>query len=222
MQIDIENVTKHYGKKQVLKGVSFSAGAGECIGIIGKNGSGKSTLLSTLAGVIKPSTGTFTADGENLFLNDKLRKESVAYVPQGTPLIEALSAKDNLRMWYSKDAMQESLSNGFLKVLGIDEYINVTVSKMSGGMKKRLSIGCAINSNPSILLLDEPSAALDLICREAIYDYFNAFIKKGGTLILATHEIREIEMCDKCFLLKDGVLSKYDYDGNVAALAGLL
>ena len=136
MDFEIKNITKSYGKKTPLKDVSFSVGDSRCVGILGKNGSGKSTLLSTLAGVLRCDGGEFLYNGENLFKNPKKLSEAVGYVPQGTPLFEELSAKDNLLLWYDRKTLNEELSCGILKMLGIDEFINVPVRKMSGGMKK--------------------------------------------------------------------------------------
>lgn len=222
MQVHIADIHKRYGKKQILSGAGFDAKGGDCIGLIGKNGSGKSTLLSILAGVVRADSGCFLIDGKDCLADDALRQKEVAYVPQGTPLLDELTARDNLRMWYSKEALEESLSNGFLKMLGIDEFLDVTVNRMSGGMKKRLSIGCAIHHNPRVLLLDESSSALDLICREEIYSYFRAFRENGGLLILVTHELREIEQCSHCYLLKDQTTVAYDYDSDIERLTSLL
>ena len=197
MHISVKDIKKRYGKKEVLKDINFSASNGECIGIIGKNGSGKSTLISILAGIIRADAGSFFVDDKDALKEDSVRHEKVAYVPQGTPIIEELSAWDNLRMWYRQDDLKKQLENGFLKVLGIDEFLNVTVNKMSLGMKKRLSIGCAINNDPKVLLLDEPTAALDLVCKEAVYAYLRAFMESGGILILATHDIYEIGIYGK-------------------------
>ncbi len=218
MEISISGVNKSYGKKTVLKDLNLTASSGECVGIIGRNGTGKSTLLSTLAGVIMPDNGTFMIDDKNAFTDENIRHSEVAYVPQGTPLIEELSALDNLKMWYEEDALKKSLKDGFLNLLGINDFLDVSVNKMSGGMKKRLSIGCAINNNPSILLLDEPTAALDIICREAVYEYFKAFREKGGILIIATHVIHEISKCTKTYILKDGSLESYTFNDDVSDL----
>ncbi len=87
--------------------------------------------------------------------------------------MEELSAWDNLRLWYSRDALKRELESGVLKMLGIDTFLKVPVRKMSMGMKKRLSIGCAVYGNPDILLLDEPTAALDIVCKESIYAYID-------------------------------------------------
>ncbi len=220
--IEIKNVKKKYGKHTVLSGVDFTVEPGEIVGILGENGSGKSTLLTILAGLQKPNSGFFNIDGKDLLKNTKLRNELVAYVPQETPLITELTAWDNLRMWYKPDRLKKELQDGFLAMLGIDQFIKVPVNQMSGGMKKRLTIGCAINSRPKLMLLDEPTAALDLVCKERIYTYFEQFKRQGGSLIIATHEVQEIELCDKCFILKEGKLVPYKYDGDIPHLIGRL
>ncbi len=220
--MEICNIKKSYGKKNVLKDISFTAKNGECIGILGGNGSGKSTLMEIMAGIIKPDGGSFTAFGTDFLKNGTKRSELVGYVPQSTPLIEELSALDNLRLWYDGETMRASLGGGVLSMLGINEFLKVTVSKMSGGMKKRLSIGCSVAHNPRILLLDEPGAALDLVCKESIADYLISFKSSGGIVILATHDIQEISLCDRLFILKNGELTPYRFDGNVHRLAELL
>lgn len=220
--IEIKGIKKKYGKHRVLENVNLEIEQGKIVGILGENGSGKSTLLTILAGLQRPDAGFFNIDGRDLLRNGKLRNELVAYVPQESPLISELTAWDNLRMWYKPDRLKKELSDGFLAMLGIDQFIKVPVNQMSGGMKKRLTIGCAINSDPKILLLDEPTAALDLVCKERIYTYFEQFKRRGGTLILATHEVQEIELCDQCYILKNGQFSSYKYDGDIPHLIGRL
>ncbi len=220
--IEIKGIRKSYGKHKVLDGVDFTVEPGEIVGILGENGSGKSTLLTILAGLQRPDGGFFNIDGKDLLKNTRLRNDLVAYVPQETPLIAELTAMDNLKMWYKTDRLKKELDNGFLKLLGIDQFLKVPVNQMSGGMKKRLTIGCAINSNPKLMLLDEPTAALDLVCKEKIYNYFQQFRNQGGSLIIATHEVQEIELCDKCFIIKDGKLVPYRYDGDIPHLIGRL
>lgn len=218
----IENIKKKYGKKTVLEGVSLTAEKGMCIGILGTNGSGKSTLLSILAGIQKSDGGEFSYNGIGLLKNTKKRSEIVGYVPQSTPLLDELNAYDNLKLWYTAEDMEKSLSSGVLAMLGIQKFLKVPVCKMSGGMKKRLAIGCAVAHNPQILLLDEPSAALDLVCKERISNYLLDFKAQGGIIILATHDVQELPLCDKLYILKNGVLGDYEYDGNVHRLAGRL
>lgn len=223
MKIELEHISKRYGRKEVLKNVTLTAQSGSCIGILGGNGCGKSTLLSVLAGIRKASSGSFIykedeKEGLDLFKNRKVRSSLIGYVPQGTPLIEELSAKDNLLIFYERRELERELERGTLKLLGIDEYIDVPVRKMSGGMKKRLSIGCAVANHPRLLILDEPSAALDLICKQSIQRYLKAYKRNGGAILLATHDEEELKLCDTWYILKNGVSIPYDYDGDVARL----
>lgn len=222
MQIEIKGLAKRYKHKEVLRDISFTAQSGSCIGILGANGSGKSTLLSILAGVQTCDRGYFGCDGIDLFQNPKKRASLVGYVPQGTPLIEELSARDNLLLWYDKETLRSELESGVLKLLGIDEFIKTTVSRMSGGMKKRLSIGCAMANRPPILLLDEPTAALDLACKERIADYLKSYRSSGGILLLTTHDVLELALCDQWYIIKDGVMQPFRYDGNVKKLVNSL
>ncbi len=221
MEIRIEHIKKSYGRKQVLRDVSFDAAEGTCTGIIGANGCGKSTLLSILAGV-RPGEGRFLLDGEDLMKEHALRQQRLGYLPQGTPLLEELSAYDNLLLWYEKDALSVSLQQGLVGELGIGSFLRVPVRKLSGGMKKRLSIACALSHDPDIILMDEPTAALDLVCRTMIADYIGRCKERGKAVILSTHEAAELSLCDRLFILKDGVLIPYEYDGDAVRLAAAL
>ena len=222
MMIEIKQIQKKYKKKAVLTDINLDVQEGSCVGILGGNGSGKSTLLSILAGVQKADNGSKMDNIKILFKNEKIREEILGYVPQGNPLMEELTAWDNLRLWYEKDELKKELDGGVLDMLGIPDFLKVPVRKMSGGMKKRLSIGCSVANHPKLLLLDEPSAALDLICKERIGNYLKDFKAQGGSIILATHDVQEIELCDVWYILKNGMLEPYLYDGNVHHLVGKL
>ncbi len=219
MTLELRDIRKRYGKTAVLRGVSFGAERGEAVGIVGANGSGKSTLLRVLAGVLRPEGGEFMWEGGDLLRSRAALERTVAYVPQGTPLIDELSALDNLRLWYRADALRASLEGGMLRELGIPDFLKTPASRLSGGMRKRLSIGCAIARDPQILLLDEPTAALDLAARERLLDYFAGFRARGGLILLATHDLRELESCSRCFMLRGGVAEPYAYDGDAQKLA---
>lgn len=224
MEMEIKGIRKNFRKKTVLKDISLTADEGKCIGILGENGCGKSTLLSILSGILKPDGGEFVWNGKNLLTDRKLRENLVGYVPQGTPLMQELTAMDNLRLWYEcagRD-LKRDLKEGVPAMLGIPEFLHVPVTKMSGGMKKRLSISCAVAHQPKILLLDEPSAALDLICKERIGNYFLEFKRQGGILLLATHDVQELPLCDEWQIMKKGTLIPYRYDGNIHTLVGKL
>ena len=216
--ITVQNIQKGYRNKPVLRGVSFTAQNGDCVGVLGGNGTGKSTLLRTLAGVLRADGGQFLWNEFDLLRDEKRREAFVGYVPPGTPLMQELSARDNLRLWYDGRALEQSLDSGVLRMLGIDRFLKTPVYKMSGGMKKRLSIGCAVAHDPRILLLDEPSTALDLVCKEQILQYLAAFRRRGGVVILSTHDVQEIGVCSSRYMLRGGVAEPYAYDGGVRRL----
>ena len=224
MELEIQKIKKHFGSKEVLKDVSFSADPGMCVGIVGKNGIGKSTLLSILAGILKPDEGSFLWQGKDLLSSRKALSQTVGYVPQGTSLMEELTAYDNLRLWYSSCGrnLKKDLSDGVPAMLDIPSFLKVPVNQMSGGMKKRLSICCSMAHNPKVLLLDEPSASLDLQAKESIHTYFREFCRQGGILLLSTHDEPEFKLCDALYLMKDGILSPITYNGDAAALAAQL
>lgn len=221
MDISVSNINKSYGRKTVLSGLSFSAKGGECIGILGENGSGKSTLFGVLTG-LQTGDGQFLCDGDDLLKNTRKRTEKVGFVPQSPPLFAELSARDNLLLWYTKKEMEDSLSGGALEMLGIGDFLTLPVYKMSGGMKKRLAIGCSIVRNPKILLLDEPTSALDIVCKEKIYEYLQEFKKNGGLVILATHDVLELGFCDDVYVLKNGKLALYEGERRIDCLVDCL
>ncbi len=222
MQIQIENISKRFGRKKVISDISMTADGGECIGILGANGSGKSTLLSILAGVQRADGGRFLCDGTDLFEDTRKRSATVGYVPQGTPLIEELTAKDNLMLWYDRKALDAELNGGVLDMLGVGDFLKVPVSKMSGGMKKRLSIGCAMAHKPPVMLLDEPTAALDLACKESISAYLESYKAVGGIILLSTHDAAELALCNRWYIIKNGTLVPFEYDGDVSRLVAEL
>ena len=220
--LEIKNITKRYKKREVMQGIDLQTTSGKCVAILGANGSGKSTLLAILAGVLKADEGEFLWQGKNLLKDSLSASKVIGYVPQGTPLLEELSAWDNLRLWYEKQDLERELKEGVLAMLGIGAFLKTPVCKMSGGMKKRLAIGCAVAGNPSVLLMDEPSAALDLECKERIINYIKDFRARGGIVLLATHDAQEIDICDEWYILKQGKLVPYAYDGNIHYLVGRL
>ena len=218
----VTDIKSSYGRRKILKGVSFTAGRGECIGIVGANGCGKTTLLSVLAGTMKPKSGAVIYDSKIAWSNvgtSRMRgnleviRGMTGYVPQENPLISELTVYDNLRLWYpDKHILNKELAQGFLSLLGIGEFSMKQVSKLSGGMKKRVSIGIAMAGMPPILLLDEPSAALDLVCKEDIHKYLQTYLERRGTIVITTHEESELSLCDKIYVMKDGILSQADRD----------
>lgn len=198
-------------KKQVLKNVNFTANQGQCIGLIGANGTGKSTLLSVLAGIRKADEGKLLFDGKDLLKkeNSRLLKEISGYVPQDNPLMEELTVFDNLKLWYlDKNRIEQELNAGILSEFGLEQYLKTPVGKLSGGLKKRVSIACALADNPKILIMDEPTAALDMLCKHDIMNYIEKCKKAGKIIIFSTHDKTELEICDKLYILRSGELGE--------------
>jgi len=214
----------NYGKHQVLRQVSFEAAPGECIGILGVNGCGKSTLLKLLAGVLKPTQGQIFISGENACANLGLFAKAIGYVPQENPLMEDLTVQDNLKLWYadSKSDLSFELKEGTLHMLQLDTILHKKVRTLSGGMKKRLSIGCALANKPAILLLDEPTASLDLPCKEDIRNYLKKYVEQGGIVIITTHEEPDLDMCNKILILHDGIVTSAPLNIRGSQLSNLL
>lgn len=187
----LENISKSYGSKEILKDISLEIAPGEAIGILGINGSGKSTLLNCIA---KQHPA-----GSELKLG---------YVPQENPLFDELKPVDNIRMWtdFNPSQIAMALSLPPLSELGISSFLDTPVKAMSGGMKKRVSLASVLINCPNVLLLDEPFAALDLLAKQDILNYMGAFLRGGGSIIIASHEEEIFKFCHRVFLLKNGKL----------------
>lgn len=194
--VTVENVSLKY-KKTVLTNVTINAEKGDVIGLLGLNGSGKSTLLSAIAGLRKTSAGTIKVNGK------------AGFVTQENALIDELTAIDNLKMWtpLSRQEIVKELTETELSILKVNDFINLKVKRMSGGMKKRLAIASVLLSKPDILLLDEPLAALDIPAKNDIIKFIDSFRAKGGTVFIASHSEEMFKHCSKIYLLKNGASS---------------
>lgn len=212
--LEIRQVCKSFGKLQVLKDINMTVQNGECVGVAGANGAGKSTLLEIIAGGIEPDAGEIYLDGKPE--TGAALAEKIGFVPQENPLFEELTVKDNLELWYQgkKDIIEKSMEEGVLSILGISSFYHKRVSRLSGGMKKRLSIACALAGEPEILVLDEPGAALDIEAKGAIIRYLKEFAGEGHSVVIASHEIPELTMCDRLYEIKNsgGITDNIDYN----------
>lgn len=210
----VKNLNKSYGKRKVLSDISLDILPGECVGLLGINGSGKSTLLTILAGCQNYNSGSFGFTCNDASLSDKTishrisSEHTLSFLPQENPLIEELSGWDNIKLWYNgktKDILS-SENKALYHQLGVDAFLKKKVNTMSGGMKKRLSLVISMMSKPDLLLLDEPMAALDIVCRNGILEYLKQYVRSGGSVLVATHEDSALSICDKVYILKNGIL----------------
>ena len=187
----LEHLSKTYGKRLILDDVSLEINPGEAVGILGLNGTGKSTMLNLIAQHL-------TESGEI----------SCGLVPQENPLFDELKPIDNIRMWtpLKKTEVLERLSSPMLEKLGIQEFLDRPVSRLSGGMKKRLSLAAVLINHPELLLLDEPFAALDLPAKHDMLDFMADFTKAGGAIIVVSHEEEIFNFCSRVYILSDAKL----------------
>ena len=200
------NICKTYRKKKVLVNLSFVAEKGKCTGFIGANGCGKSTLFKILAGVEKPDSGVISLDGKEIMKPGKELPQYVGYLPQENALMEDLTVKDNLTLYSA--LCKKKISKDYVEKLyerfAVREFERERVSRLSGGMKKRVSIVCALLHQPEILIMDEPSAALDLVFKEELKNYIKEFTKEGGSVLISSHDQGEVEQCDKLYAIRNG------------------
>lgn len=207
MELEIRNIKKSYGRKQVLRKVSLSVKSGECTGIIGANGCGKSTLLRILSGVEKPDEGSVFINGEEIKKPAERLAGYVGYIPQESVLIPELTVEDNLKLWAGLGDYKENRKNlaRLRKQFQLEEFCREKVKNLSGGMNKRVNIVCALIHAPSLLLMDEPSAALDLVFKEELRGYIRDFTTNGGSVLISSHDQGEIAECQSLWAIKDGV-----------------
>ena len=173
--IELLDISFSYGRKKILENFSVTVRPGECVVLAGSNGSGKSTALSIMASVLRPDTGTMQVNG------------SVGFAPQGTALFEDMTVLDNLRFFagLKKCHVPEKLP------FGVAKYLKTRVSKLSGGMKKQVSIACALLGDPQVLLLDEPCAALDIEYRRELTELILEKKNNGCAIVYVGHEPQE-------------------------------
>ncbi len=212
-----DGIVRRYGKREILSGCSIRADEGECVGITGRNGCGKSTLLAVLSGMSRPSGGSVVCFGRDLLRDRKGFGELIGYVPQTNPLIGELTAWDNLRLLSGGSVSRD---DEVLENLSIKDMLRTRVSLLSGGMKRRVAIACALIGRPPVLIMDEPTSALDLFHKSVIYDNLEAYRRSGGIIIMATHDVAEMRLCSRLYLINQGSAEETDAESAVSLIKG--
>ena len=200
-------VTKRFGTRTALRDVSCAAAPGELVAIIGPNGAGKTTLLSILAGIQRPDAGTLSHD-----------PAAVGWVPQQAAVYGKLSVEENLRLFarLERVADVEATVARMLEQTGLRERAHDELSRLSGGNRQRVNIAVGLLAGPAVLLLDEPSAALDPRQRERLWEFIGTLASAGTTVVFSTHDVGEAERyADRVLVLADGELL---FEGTPAAL----
>jgi len=221
--LKVEKLTKIYSKKSskeilALNNLNLEVKEGEIFGLLGPNGAGKTTFLNILAGIVIKNLGTVNVWGHDLDKNPRQVRASIGIVPQEVNLDAFFSPRKLLELQAGlygipkKDRITETI----LKLVSLDKKANAYARSLSGGMKRRLLIAKAMVHRPPILVLDEPTAGVDVELKQNLWNNITSLNKQGVTIILTTHVMREAQdMCDRIAILNKGNLVTLDTTENL-------
>jgi ABC-2 type transport system ATP-binding protein len=210
--IETRNLVKIYkeGNIKAVDGLNLSIRKGEIYAFIGANGSGKTTAIKMLSGVLDPTSGSINVFGLSIPKNRKIIARYIGIAPQEYSIYNDLTVLENIKFFAHLYGMNnheiKSKINRLIQVLQLEDKKKVLVSNLSGGMKRRVSIACALIHSPRIVFFDEATVGIDPILRKFFWQYFNQLKKEGLTLILTSHVMDEAERADRIGLIRAGKL----------------
>ena len=215
--IEIVNLSKNYGKIGALRNMGLEVPEGTIYGLVGPNGSGKTTLIKALVGSLRPNSGYVKVLGLDPLKDKwKLRKQ-IGYMPQSHALYDDISARDNI-LFFGKAQDVLDLQKKVDEILSFAELTsraNDAVRTFSGGMKKRVSLCCALIHNPKIIFLEEPTSAVDPHLKMQSWILFRKLAQSGVTIFVSTHQMDEVMLCDKVTILRNGEILAVDTPQNI-------
>jgi ABC-2 type transport system ATP-binding protein len=212
----VRGVGKCFGDREAVRDVSFEVARGELLAVIGPNGAGKTTLLTMLAGIRKPDSGSVEQRGAN---SDR----RIGWVPQQTAVYAKLTVAQNLRLFARLEKVDDldGTVERMLEQTALSERADDELGSLSGGNRQRVNIAVGLLADPPVLLLDEPSGALDPRQRQRLWNFITALTERGTSVIFATHDIAEAERhADRVLVLADGELLFDDTPTELKAVAG--
>ncbi|MGN0801059.1 MAG: ABC transporter ATP-binding protein [Candidatus Faecivicinus sp.] len=211
--LKVEDIHVYYGNIHAIKGISFEVNEGEIVTLIGANGAGKSTTLNTIAGLLKPRSGSITFDGKNLLGTpaSKVVSLGMALCPEGRRVFQQMSVRENLEMGgYTRPASEidASLENVFNRFPRLKEREKQVAGTLSGGEQQMLAMGRALMSKPKLLMLDEPSMGLAPILVEQIFDIISELHAAGTTILLVEQNAQmALSIADRAYVLGTGKIT---------------
>jgi ABC-2 type transport system ATP-binding protein len=206
--VEVSDLKKVYGKVEALKGVNLRVQNGTIFGLVGPNGAGKTTLIKALVGALRPSAGTIRVLGLDPLEKRWALRRQIGYMPQSTALYDDLSARANI-LFFNRAQPVDDLPAKVDEILDFTELkdrADDPINTFSGGMKKRVSLACALVHQPRIIFLDEPTAAVDPHLRFRMWGLFRGLADQGVTLFISTHLMEEALLCDRVAVLRQGVI----------------
>ena len=211
MTIKLKNVVKRYGSKLAVDNIDLTIENGEIFGLLGPNGAGKSTTIKMICGLLKPNYGEIIVDEQSISKSPLEVKRLIGLVPQDLAIYNNLTARENLEYFGSlyglRGAMLKSRVNEALEFIGLSDRQKEIPAKFSGGMKRRLNIGCAIVHQPKIIIMDEPTVGIDPQSRNHILNSVKELNKRGSTIIYTSHYMEEVEaVCQRIGIIDHGKL----------------
>ncbi|MCB9450638.1 MAG: ABC transporter ATP-binding protein [Anaerolineaceae bacterium] len=204
--VSVTQLHKHYGNVRALDGLSLDIERGQVFGLLGANGAGKTTLIKSLIGLTQPDSGTIHVLDLNPHSQKHDLRRQIGYMPQTPVLYDDLTARENLLFWGRAHPIADLKKRvaEVLAFIGLTDRQHHPVYTFSGGMKQRLSLGCALVHQPTLLLLDEPTTGVDPKLRETFWSHFRKMTDAGATIILSTHQMDEAVYCDQLAVMRGG------------------
>ena len=217
--VEINDVSKSYGKIKALSKVSFSVEEGEMFGLIGPDGAGKSTLYRLLATLLVPDSGSLTVMGHDTVKDYRLLRRLIGYMPERFSLYPDLSISENLNFFASLFGV--SIKDNYDLIAPIFSQLarfpDRPAGKLSGGMKQKLALSCALIHRPPILLLDEPTTGVDAVSRSEFWDMLTTLRKHGITILVSTSYMDEATRCDRIAMIDHGRILRTDTPERLVA-----
>lgn len=206
--IEVNSISKHYGKVQALRDVSFSVGKGEVFGLIGPDGAGKTSMYRILCSLLLPDAGTATVDGYDVVSQMKEIRKRVGYMPGKFSLYQDLTVEENLKFFATlfNTTVEENYDSIKAIYSQLERFKNRRAGALSGGMKQKLALCCALVHQPSVLFLDEPTTGVDPVSRTEFWEILAQLKARDITIVVSTPYLDEVRSCERVAFLSEGII----------------
>lgn len=217
--IHIEQVHKRFGNLNALNGIDLTIEQGEFFGLLGPNGAGKSTLINIMAGLLKPTAGSVKIMGHDVVNDYQAARMALGVVPQELVFDPFFNVREMLRFqagYFGRGKENDAWVDEVIESLGLTDKAHTNMRKLSGGMKRRALIAQALAHKPPVIVLDEPTAGVDVELRQIMWGFIKKLNVEGHTIILTTHYLEEAEtLCQRVAMMKQGEIIALDTTANL-------